>query len=459
VDIETGKSNCIELFGGIMNTLNLRTLMENNKEINYPIWHPFSGSTKNFFNQLVLNRGKGIYVYDNNGKEYIDACSGLWNVSLGYSNEKITDYIIKQLGLISYCSLFEHTNSMVVFAANKILGLLPDCFSKIQFTCSGSESIDLAIKVMREYWKLRGKISKNLIICFKKSYHGTYYGSMSVSGITRDETDRYAPFLENIVLQEVPDESMEQEEYEIYSVRLEKYIEENHQNIAGIIVEPILASAGVEIMPIEYLNRIYKCCKKFDVLITLDEVALGFYRTGKSFYFYNTDIIPDILCMAKGINSGYLPLGAVAFHKNIVDIYTKSNVILAHGSTQGGNVLACAATVGAIEEYERLNISENVIKEGKYLKSQLTEKLKYHKNISEIRGIGLLISIDLTDNKKQIPVSQIKLDYIQKLLAREGLLLYRSLTGLTLLPMLNITRAEIDKLLNILEKFFRNYMF
>ncbi|PXV93720.1 adenosylmethionine-8-amino-7-oxononanoate aminotransferase [Lachnotalea glycerini] len=442
-----------------MNTINLRTMMEQNEEINYPIWHPFSTVAKNYFNQLMIERGNGIYVYDNNNKRYIDACSGLWNVSLGYGNSKIKDYINKQLDKISYCSLFEHTNSTAILAANKILDLLPDSMNKIQFTCSGSESVDLAIKTMREYWKIRGKETKDKIICIKKSYHGTYYGSMSVSGITQEETRRYGPLLPNIVDLDIPNAKMVEQEFTECAEQLEHYIRENHESIAGIIIEPVLVSAGFEIIPINYMNRLYKICEDNQVLFTMDEVALGFYRTGKAFYFNYTDFVPDILCMAKGINSGYLPLGAVTIHDKIVQVYKKSGACLAHGSTQAGNVLACAAAVAALEEYKELNIENNVLQEGIYFKSELASKLNRCNNVKEIRGIGLLLSIDLVHENKIDCLDEKKICYIQSMLSKEGLLVYRSMAGLILLPMLNIKREESNNIITILKSFFSNYLF
>ncbi|TGY89434.1 aspartate aminotransferase family protein [Petralouisia muris] len=442
-----------------MNTLNLRNILDDDNQIDYPIWHPYSNLTKNYFNQIILKRGEGTFVYDNDNRKYLDACSGLWNVSLGYGNETINSYIEKQMKLMAYCSIFEHSNSTAIMAANMIVEYLPSCMNKIQFTCSGSESVELSIKIMREYWKLTGKKEKEKIISFTKSYHGTCYGGMSVSGITKEQTRNYAPYLLDTISFQVPDSSMNVEEGKLHEKTLEEYITMNADSIAGIVVEPILASAGMERVDIKFIERLYRLCKENEILITIDEVATGFYRTGKRFYFENYCFVPDIVCMSKGINSGYVPFGAVGIQDFIVERYKKSNAIIAHGTTQAGNLLGCASTIGTLEEYKNLNISVNVNKQGKYLKSSLIEGLKSHPNIKGVRGEGLLISIDLQEDTSGTIMRQEKIAYIQQELAINGILVYRSLVGLTLMPMLNIKKEESFIIAEKIISFFSNDTF
>lgn len=442
-----------------MNALNLRTISENEGEIAYPIWHPYSNLSRNYFNQIILKRGEGVFVFDNDNRKYIDACSGLWNVSLGYGNKIINKYIQKQLELMPYCSLFEHSNATAIMAANLIVDFLPDCMKKIQFTCSGSESIELAIKTMREYWKLAGNENKEVIISFAKSYHGTYYGGISVSGITKDETKHFIPYVADTICFQVPDSDTNKDEAKLYEKVLVDYIIENSDRIAGIIIEPILASAGMEVVDINFLERLYGICRQNKILIAADEVALGFYRTGKKFYFENLSFVPDIVCMAKGINSGYVPLGAVGFQEFIIEKYRKSNTFIAHGSTQAGNLLGCAAVIGTLEQYTNLSISSNVCEQGDYIKNSLLENLMNHPNIKSVRGVGLLLSIDLKESMSESNMAQEKIAYIQELIAKKGVLVYRSLAGLTLMPMLNIKTEESFLIVDKIIKFFQNNIF
>lgn len=443
-----------------MNNLNLRPLMMNNEAKEYPLWHPFSGQDRNYFNQLSFEKGEGIYLIDADGRKYIDGCSGLWNMSLGYKNEKIENYVKKQLDKLPYCSLFEHTNSTALLAANKILELLPQSISKLFFTCSGSESIELAIKVMREYWYLKNKKEKNIIIGFNNSYHGSYYGSMGISGILREETKGYNPMLPQMVFYDAPTDTKTEEENARAFECLEQFITEKHEHIAGIVMEPILASGGVKIIPMDYISKIGYMCKKYDIIITTDEVALGFYRTGKAFYFYNFTIEPDIVCMAKGINAGYLPLGAVAFSRKITDAYRDCRAPLVHGSTQGGNLLACAASIAALEEYKRLKAGENALAIGSFIKKGLQESLAEHKNVRGIRGEGLIIAIDMVKDRASCRyLEQKQYALLQQMLAKEGLLIYRSRIGLTLLPMLNTTVEEAGKIVEIISSVVRSFVF
>lgn len=418
-----------------------------------------SNLEKNFFNQIILKQGKGIFVYDNDNRKYIDACSGLWNVSLGYANEKINQYIRKQMELMSYCSLFEHSNATAIMAANMIVDFLPNCMNKIQFTCSGSESVELSIKAMREYWKLVGYKDKEIIISFAKSYHGTYYGGMSISGLTKDETQNYIPYLSDTICFQVPDSATDIEKAEMYENYLKDYIVKHADRIAGIVIEPIQASAGMEFVDTNFLERLYVLCRQNKILITMDEVATGFYRTGKKFYFENLDFIPDIVCMAKGINSGYIPFGAVGFKDFIIEEYKKSKVFLAHGSTQAGNLLGCASVIGTLEEYKNLNISSNVYEQGGIIKNSLMEGLKNHPNVKSVRGTGLLISIDLKENGLGREMEQEKIAFIQNMLAINGVLVYRSFAGLTLMPMLNIKKEESVLLANKIIRFFQGRIF
>lgn len=444
-----------------MNTINLRLVNTENTNYNYPICHPYSTMDRNCFNLLNISEGNGIYLYDVHGKEYIDASSGLWNISLGYGNQLIINQINIQLNKLPFCSFFDYTNETAVIAAKKILSLLPDYMNKVIFTCSGSESIDLSVKLMRKYWNIKNKLNKNIIISLKDSYHGTYYASLSVSGLEQDVIRGFEPLLPNIYFTSAGICSRCEGECNLQCMyEIENYIKLHKENIAGIIIEPILASKGVELLSSKYIDYVYNLCRDYDILLTIDEVATGFFRTGKSFYFMNFNIKPDIVCMAKGINSGYLPLGAVSIRKEIVKLFCDSNEMLIHGSTQGGNLLACAASIAAIDQYNDLDICKNVNLMGKYIVKELNKSLAYHKNVKEIRGVGLLIEIELVQYKgsnENLSPSQIMV--FHKLLENKGLITYYSDLGITLLPMLHITIEEINKLLFILFEVFQHTIF
>jgi adenosylmethionine-8-amino-7-oxononanoate aminotransferase len=449
-----------------MNTINLRALYDNYKDTEYPIWHPFSHGGKNVYNTINIKRGRGIYLYDVDDKRYIDASSGLWNISLGYDNEIIKKQLIAQLSDLPYCSLFDHTNNTAIKCANMLLEILPEQMKKIFFTCSGSESIEVSLKIMRKYWKIKGMNKKDIIISLKDSYHGSYYGSMSVSGIEQEQIKDFGPLLNGIKFFSagICDKCENKASEDCCSVscinELEDFVKKNTDRIAGIIIEPILASKGVQIISSKYINNLQSICDKYDILFTVDEVATGFYRAGDAFYTQKFKVKPDIICMAKGINSGYLPLGAIAVSKKIYDTFSEQEIVLEHGSTQGGNTLACAATIAAIQQYSELNIATNVKIMGTYFKKQIESQLSSHRNIGPIRGEGLLFGVDLVKNKKcNEYLNSSEILAIQEYLKKSGLIVYRSDTGLSILPMLIVSKAQLDNIIDILVEVFKSILF
>lgn len=430
-----------------MNTINLRVF---GPQIlaGYPVWHPYANINKESNSMIKVSRGEGCYLFDENNKKYLDATSGLWNMSLGYSNVHIIEKIKEQLDQLPYCSLFEHTNNRVIESANLILQECSCDMEKVFFTCSGSESIELALKLARKYWNLVGFPEKRSVISIKDSYHGTYYGSMGVSG---SEVPYYSEFGNdaNTVYLNFVQENGKFDKNNF--IDIEQYIQKNHNKIACFVLESILASEGVQILNHDYLQWVEGLCRKYNILIIVDEVALGFYRTGTAFYFQQCGIRPDFICMSKGINSGYLPLGAVAVGHTVCETYSRFNNFIAHGSTQGGNVTACVSCIAAIEEYRTKNIEKHVNQMGEYLLEQLIHRIGGHQNVGDIRGKGLLLAIDLVNNKVlKEPLTLNQIESVQRKCQRKGLLVYVSKLGLTLLPMLIISKEEADKLVSIL---------
>lgn len=343
-----------------MNTLNIRNIyMEDNQ---YSIWFPYK--RPNDFNCLCLSFGKGIYVYDIYGKKYVDLASGLWNISLGYGNERIIDAITQQAGNLAYCSLFEHSNELLLSGALQLIEFMKLKGAKVVYSCSGSESIEIAIKIMRQYWSLQGQEQKKIVLSFSDSYHGTSYGAISISDLEKHEFCNIGPMLDLVTTvrakYKVNDCSCNNcqeicKELQDFKEIIEKYSDW----IAGIVIEPMLSSKGVFTLCKEYLTNLVELCKQNNVLVAFDEVATGFYRCGTRFYYSKLGVIPDIICLSKAINSGYLPLGATIVSETIIRAYYSSNSILPHGSTQGGNLLACAAMKVTLEQYIELEAIED----------------------------------------------------------------------------------------------------
>lgn len=423
-----------------MNTLNTRNIYTGGHP--YSIWFPYK--KPNDFNGLCLSFGKGIYLYDIYGKKYIDLASGLWNVSLGYGNKRIIDAITQQAGKLAYCSLFENSNELLLSGALQLTEFMKLKGSKVIYSCSGSESLETAIKVMRQYWSLQGQEQKRIILSFSDSYHGTSYGAMSISDLEKPEFCHIGPMLDMVTTiqakyktsgcicsncQEICEEWQE----------LKSFIEKNCDRIAGIVIEPMLSSKGAFSLCREYLIHLVDLCKKYHVLVAFDEVATGFYRCGTRFYYLKLGVTPDIVCLSKAINSGYLPLGATVVSEKIIKAYDNGNSILPHGSTQGGNLLACAAMKAALEQYAELETIEDFERKGNQFYGILKSKLEGLRCIKQIRGDGLFFSLDL--NRKNILS-------VKQLLENRGIIVYYSDVGLLLLPMIITTLDEWKNIVN-----------
>lgn len=445
-----------------MNNINLSIY---NSDYSYPLWHPYSPISADYSNRINFVRGEDCFLYDINNKKYLDASSGLWNISLGYSNEHIKKSIIEQLEKLSYCSLFEHTSEVPVKAAKKILSFLDSRFKKILFTCSGSESIELSVKLMRKYWSLKGKKDKYTILSLKNSYHGTYYASLTASSIEELYVGGLGPLVPGFsVISSGDCTHCESKEYnnscdECCLKSIRDYIEKNYEKIAGIVIEPILASNGVQILSKHFIEKLCTLCKHYDILICIDEVATGFYRTGKKFYYENFDITPNLICMSKGLNSGYLPIGAVAVDDKIAKGFEVNNATIIHGSTQNGNLLACASVTATLEEYEKLDLSDKITELGDFFRLNINKILKNHENFSNVYGKGLINEIELVSAKNHEKIlSAESIVNIQKILLNNGLIVYRSENGLTILPMLISEKHDIEFIVKKIEKTFENIL-
>lgn len=435
-----------------MNTINVRNLVVYTNQ--YPIWHPYSAEGDDFFSRIDFVSGNGIYLYDANQKEYVDLSSGLWNINLGYNNPEILKAISCQMAKLPFCSLFEHTNEIAVKAAIKLLEFVGEPMKKVVFGCSGSESVECAIKIMRSYWDNRGLDKKKKIISFTESYHGTYYGGISVGGLERSYHDNIGP-----CLPEMQFINGSYQEHKCVNCGFEclqevnELISREKNSIAGIIIEPILASKGGVIPCIKFLSNLVRICEQNEILVTIDEVATGFYRTGRDFYFKGLDFKPDIVCLSKGINSGYLPLSATVVNDRIVSEFMENGQLLQHGSTQGGNLLSCAAMIASLEEYDKL--SNELIQKAPLFKNVLCDALDGITMVEDIYCTGFLFSIVLLN--KSDTFSQRDILEIKKRLVYKGVVVYYSEIGLTLMPILTMKIEEWERAVQIIANELRDW--
>lgn len=431
----------------------------------YPIIHPLRNVELNSEKYLTITEGDGIYIKDLNGKSYIDAMSGLWNVSLGYKNKVIDEAIIQQLGKVPFVNMVNHTNPTTIKFADKLIELMPERLNKLLFTCTGSESVELAIKLSRQYFYLKGYTNKNKVFALNLSYHGTYYASMSVSGIDQHLTKGYSPRVSGIEFLDTPYRPNYEDRVQHLHNKLkelELIFEKEADSMAAVIIEPILGSAGIIPLPISYIEKIKELCETHNVLLIFDEVATGFGRTGYLFDFQRIGVVPDILCLSKGINNGYIPLGATVISDKIVQQYMASQMHFEHLSTQNGNPLACAAGIATLEVLVNGDLLNSIRNKGAYLVEKLQKVLSTLDCVNEVRGQGLMVGIELRakGNKEEL-LDSIRLQSIMDALKILGLLAYPFKTectsGFSLFLPYIIKIEEIDQVIRIIEKVLKRF--
>jgi len=354
----------------------------------------FSWSKQKGIDPIAVKRAEGVYLYDFDGKRYIDFSSGLMNVNIGHGNQRITDAVVSQMQQVSYITPSCVTKSRGELG-KKLAEICPGDLNKAFFTLCGATSIENAIKLARLY------TGRHKIIARYQSYHGSTYGVMSAGGDPRKlaADSQQAP---NFIHIDIPYAYRWQHDKESFLtdavVGLERMIAyEGPGNIAAILLEGESGSSGCFQYPENYLKNVREICNKHGILLIIDEVMSGFGRTGKWFGFENHGIVPDMIAMAKGLTSGYLPFGCLMVSDKIASKYDDSMLPL--GLTYSAHPVCCAAALETIKIYEDEKLIENAIEIGKYIDTRV-EALKYkHPSIGDWRNTGLLGCIELVKNR------------------------------------------------------------
>jgi len=354
----------------------------------------FSWSKQKGIAPIAVKYGEGVYLYDHDGKRYLDFSSGLMNVNIGHGNQRVTEAVMKQMQEVSYV-----TPSCVTKvrgeAGKKLASIAPKGLTKTLFTVCGATSIDNAIKLARLY------TGRHKILCRYQSFHGASYGAMSAGGDPRKlaADSQQAP---NFVHFDIPiayrweygEENLLKESIK----NLERVIAfEGPQNIAAILLEGESGSSGCLKYPVGYLKKVREICDKHGILFIADEVMSGFGRTGKWFGVENHGVIPDMIATAKGITSGYLPLGALIVSDKIAERYDDN--VLWLGLTYSAHPVSLAASLEVLKIYEDDNLIENAAAMGKYIDSRMEELKKKHPSIGDWRNTGLLGCLELVKNR------------------------------------------------------------
>ncbi|MBE1554030.1 aminotransferase class III-fold pyridoxal phosphate-dependent enzyme [Sporosarcina limicola] len=343
--------------------------------------------------KLIIEKGEGIYLTDKKGDVYIDAMSSLWNVNIGHGNKELAEVAKEQMEKLAFSSTFStFSHEPAILLAKKIADLAPSKLNAVFFTSGGSESNDSAFKLVRHYWKIQGKPERNKIVSLKRGYHGVAAASTSATGIP-EFWDMAGHMESGFVHAETP--YWEGTKTSIDSIR-EVIEAEGPETIAAFIAEPIQGAGGVLIPPNDYFKEVRKLCDEYGIVFIADEVITGFGRTGKMFGMENWDVQPDMMSFAKGVTSGYIPLGGVLVSDKIHDVMKdKSMGTLFHGFTYSGHPVAAAVALKNIEIIEKQGLVENACKMGE----ELLKGFKQIKNelniVGNVRAVGLLGAFEL----------------------------------------------------------------
>ncbi|AUD02923.1 aminotransferase class III-fold pyridoxal phosphate-dependent enzyme [Spirosoma pollinicola] len=354
----------------------------------------FAWSKQKNISPIAVKYAKGVYLYDYDDKRYIDFSSGLMNVNIGHGNQRITEAVVRQMQEVSYVTPYCVTKVRGELG-KKLAEICPGDLNKAYFTLCGATSNEAAIKLARLY------TGRHKILSRYQSYHGATYGTLSVGGDPRKLPDdsQQAP---NFVHIDIPyryrwnhdEESMLTDSV----AHLERVIAyEGPGNIAAIMLEGESGTSGCLQYPVGYLAAVREICDKYGILLIIDEVMSGFGRTGKWFGFENHGIVPDMVTMAKGITSGYIPFGCLMVTDKIAARY--NDTVLATGMTYAAHPVGCAAALETLKIYEDEHLIKNTVEMGKYMDAQAALLMQKHPCIGDFRNTGLLGCFELVKNR------------------------------------------------------------
>lgn len=439
------------------------------KGMNYHLWNPFT-NMKEFlalmnFGPNIITRGEGPYVFNSQGKRFINGMSSLWNVAVGFGRQEIIDAVTAQMNELTFGSCFRQANPKAIELAAKLVEITGGYFQYVYLGTNGSEAVEAAIKMARQYHRQspdtrdRGRYK---ILSLHGSYHGVSYGAMSTSGLA-DDIAKYGPVVPGFI-QIAPPYCYRcpynQKSYPECGLDCARSLEETIQNegedtVAAFILEPIMGVCGIIKPPDEYYQEIGQICKAHGVLLIADEVTTGFGRTGELFATQSWDPQPDILCLGKAISSGYLPLSATLATDAVFERFLEKGHQFNYGSTASGHPVCSAAGLVNIDILLREKLSENAAKVGSYMISQLKALMEKSPIIGDVRGQGLMIGIELVNDKEsKIPLYAGEMAGIIFDIANLGLIIYYSSGSnyIGLFPPL-ITSMEIaDEIIGVLDK-------
>ncbi|MBF0384803.1 MAG: adenosylmethionine--8-amino-7-oxononanoate transaminase [Candidatus Omnitrophica bacterium] len=431
------------------------------------VWHPFTQMQDWLKSDtLIIEKGEGNYLIDTEGNRYLDGVSSLWVNVHGHRKREIDNAVKSQLNRIAHSTLLGLSNVPSINLAKKLIEIAPKGLQKVFYSDSGSTAVEAAIKIAYQYWQNKGFKEKKILAHLSNSYHGDTLGSVSVGGIDLFHRVYKGLIFESLKV-DFPDfyRAPKGKSYPQYTVeildRMEDLLRKKRNRIAALIIEPIVqGAAGIIVWPKGVLLRISKICRENGILLVADEVATGFGRTGKMFACEHENVSPDILCLAKGLSAGYLPLAATLVTQEIYDgflfDYSKMKTFF-HGHTYTGNPLACAAALANLEVFEKERTLIKLKPKIKYLEERLKE-FSGLKNVGDVRQKGLMAAIELVKDKKTkapFPWEERIGARICQEVRKNGVILRPLGNVIVIMPPLSVKKIEIAKIMETIYKAIR----
>jgi adenosylmethionine-8-amino-7-oxononanoate aminotransferase len=384
-------------------------LAENNAR---HIWHPMAHPAEMQASPpRVIMKGEGVHVTDVDGRTVLDAVGGLWNVNLGYSCDPIKQAIARQLDALPYYSGFRGTSTgpSIELAWELAQWFEPEGMTRAFFTSGGSDSVETALRLARQYWKIRGQGDRVKFLALKKGYHGTHFGGASVNGNANFRRN-YEPLMPGVFHIPAPytyrnpfDETDPERLARLCARALEDEIAfQGADTVAAFIMEPVLGAGGVVVPHPSFMTLVREICDRHDILLIADEVVTGFGRAGEWAGSRIGKVKPDMMTIAKAITSGYFPLGATLIGGRVADVFEADRTsfgAIGHGYTYSGHPVGCAAGLAALAETRRLDLARNAAARGEELASVLEALKVKHHLVGDVRCKGLMAALELVSDR------------------------------------------------------------
>ena len=438
-------------------------LIENNAR---HMWHPMAHPAESLANPpKVITGAEGVTLTDVNGHRSLDAVGGLWNVNLGFSCQPVKDAIAAQLADLPYYSAFRGTSTGPAVELSHALRewFEPDGLVRAFFTSGGSDSVETALRLARQYHKIRGDRDRTKFLSLKKGYHGTHFGGASVNGNTNFRRN-YEPLLPGCFQIPCPypyrnpfGETDPERLASLCAATLRDEIAfQGADTIAAFIMEPILGAGGVVPPHESFMPMVRDICTENGILLIADEVITGFGRTGSWTGSRHWGVKPDVMCLAKAITNGYFPFGAVMIAEDVAETFEKDATAfgaIGHGYTYSAHPVGAAAAIACLEETKRLAVNENAAARGAELYEGCRDLMMRHEIVGDVRGgHGLMVAMELvSDRAKKTPIDKARIGAVFERTYEAGVMIRVSGPNIILSPPLVITTDDVGRILSALD--------